>query len=36
MAVQSAVDPTLETALNDQTRQQVLTQYLTQHDLPAE
>jgi len=34
MAVQSTVDPTLETALNDQTRQQVLTQYLTQHDLP--
>jgi len=34
VAVQSAVDPTLETALNDQTRQQVLTQYLTQHDLP--
>src|SRR5580700_8981471 len=34
MAVQSAVDPTLETALNDQTRQQVLTTYLTQHNLP--
>jgi ABC-2 type transport system permease protein len=34
MAVQSTVDPTLETALNDQTRQQVLTQYLTQHNLP--
>ena len=27
------VDPTLETALNDQTRQQVLTEYLTQHGL---
>jgi ABC-2 type transport system permease protein len=34
MAVQSTVDPTLETALNDQTRQQVLTTYLTQHNLP--
>ena len=34
MAVQSTVDPTLETALNDQTRQQILTEYLTQHDLP--
>jgi ABC-2 type transport system permease protein len=33
VAVQSAVDPTLETALNDQTRQQVLTEYLTQHNL---
>ncbi len=33
LAVQSTVDPTLETALNDQTRQQVLTDYLTQHDL---
>jgi ABC-2 type transport system permease protein len=32
--VQSAVDPTLETALNDQTRQQVLTEYLAQHGLP--
>ncbi len=31
--VQSTVDPTLETALNDQTRQQVLTEYLTQHGL---
>jgi ABC-2 type transport system permease protein len=34
MTVQSTVDGTLETALNDQSRQQVLTQYLTQHDLP--
>ena len=34
VTVQSAVDPTLETALNDQARQQVLTEYLTQHDLP--
>src|SRR5580704_10986429 len=34
MAVKSTVDPTLETALNDQSRQQVLAQYLTQHDLP--
>ena len=34
MTVQSTVDGTLETALNDQTRQQVLTEYLTQHDLP--
>jgi ABC-2 type transport system permease protein len=34
VAVQSAVDPTLETVLNDQTRQQVLSQYLTQHGLP--
>ncbi len=32
--VQSTVDPTLQTVLNDQTRQQVLTQYLTQHGLP--
>ncbi len=31
--VQSAVDPTLQTALNDQTRQQVLTDYMTQHGL---
>jgi ABC-2 type transport system permease protein len=34
VTVQSAVDPTLQTALNDQARQQVLTEYLTQHDLP--
>jgi ABC-2 type transport system permease protein len=34
VAVQSSVDPTLETVLNDQTRQQVLNEYLTQHDLP--
>jgi ABC-2 type transport system permease protein len=34
VSVQSAVDPTLETALNDQARQQVLTEYLTQHALP--
>jgi ABC-2 type transport system permease protein len=34
VTVQSAADPTLVTALNDQTRQQVLTQYLTQHNLP--
>jgi ABC-2 type transport system permease protein len=32
--VQSTVDPTLQTALNDQTRQQVLTEYLTQQGLP--
>ena len=31
--VPSTVDPTLQTALNDQTRQQVLTEYLTQHGL---
>jgi ABC-2 type transport system permease protein len=34
MAVQSTVDPTLQTALNDQARQQILTEYLTQHGLP--
>jgi ABC-2 type transport system permease protein len=34
VVVQSAVDPTLRTVLNDQARQQVLTQYLTQHGLP--
>ena len=34
VTVQSAVDPTLQTALNDQARQQVLTEYLTQQDLP--
>src|ERR1700683_3545934 len=34
MTVQSTVDPILQTALNDQARQQVLTQYLTQHSLP--
>ena len=34
VTVQSAVDPTLQTALNDQARQQVLTEYLTQHGLP--
>ena len=34
MSVQSTVDPTLQTALNDQARQQMLTQYLTQHNLP--
>jgi ABC-2 type transport system permease protein len=34
VAVQSAVDPTLQTVLNDQARQQVLTEYLTQHGLP--
>jgi ABC-2 type transport system permease protein len=33
LTVRSAVDPTLQTALNDQTRQQVLTKYLTQHNL---
>jgi ABC-2 type transport system permease protein len=33
VTVQSAVDPTLQTALNDQTRQQLLTKYLTQHGL---
>jgi ABC-2 type transport system permease protein len=31
--VQTTVDPTLQTVLNDQTRQQVLTEYLTQHGL---
>jgi ABC-2 type transport system permease protein len=35
LTVRSAVDPTLQTALNDQTRQQVLTKYLTQHGLAA-
>ena len=34
VTVQSAVDPTLETALNDQARQLILTEYLTQHGLP--
>jgi ABC-2 type transport system permease protein len=34
VTVQSAIDPILETSLNDQARQQVLTQYLTQHSLP--
>jgi ABC-2 type transport system permease protein len=34
VAVQSSVDPTLETVLNDQARQQVLSEYLTQHSLP--
>jgi ABC-2 type transport system permease protein len=34
VTVQSTVDPTLQTALNDQARQQVLTEYLTQHSLP--
>ncbi|MFZ0129098.1 MAG: ABC transporter permease [Candidatus Dormiibacterota bacterium] len=34
VSVQSTVDPTLLTALNDQTRQQVLSHYLTQHGLP--
>jgi ABC-2 type transport system permease protein len=34
LTVQSAVDPTLQTALNDQARQQILTNYLTQHGLP--
>lgn len=33
LTTQSSVDPTLETALNDQARQQVLTEYLTQHGL---
>jgi ABC-2 type transport system permease protein len=33
VAVQSTVDLTLETVLNDQERQQVLTDYLTQHNL---
>ncbi|MGA7987148.1 MAG: ABC transporter permease [Candidatus Dormiibacterota bacterium] len=32
--VQSRVDPTLQTTLNDVAREQVLTQYLTQHALP--
>jgi ABC-2 type transport system permease protein len=34
VTVQSTVDPTLQTVLNDQARQQVLTEYLTQHGLP--
>ncbi|MFZ0179953.1 MAG: ABC transporter permease [Candidatus Dormiibacterota bacterium] len=34
MTFQSTVDPTLQTALNDQARQQILTEYLTQHALP--
>jgi ABC-2 type transport system permease protein len=34
VTVQSSVDPTLQTVLNDQARQQVLTEYLTQHGLP--
>jgi ABC-2 type transport system permease protein len=34
VAVQSSVDPTLETVLNDVAREQVLTQYLTQNNLP--
>ncbi len=34
VTVRSSVDPTLQTALNDQARQQVLTQYLIQHRLP--
>ncbi len=33
VTVQSAVDPTLQTVLNDQARQQVLTEYLMQHGL---
>lgn len=33
VTVRSAVDPTLQTALNDQARQQVLTENLTQHGL---
>jgi ABC-2 type transport system permease protein len=33
LTTQSSVDPTLQTALNDQARQQVLTEYLTQHGL---
>jgi ABC-2 type transport system permease protein len=32
--VQSTVDPALQTALNDVAREQVLTEYLTQHALP--
>ncbi len=34
VAVQSSADPTLETVLNDVAREQVLTQYLTQNNLP--
>lgn len=34
VTVQSTVDPTLETVLNDSARGQVLDQYLTQHRLP--
>ena len=33
VSVPSTIDPTLLTALNDQTRQQVLSEYLTQHGL---
>src|SRR5580704_11838967 len=34
VAVQSGVDPTLQTVLNDAARGQVLDEYLTQHGLP--
>jgi ABC-2 type transport system permease protein len=34
VTVQSTVDPTLQTVLNDTARGQVLDQYLTQHSLP--
>jgi len=34
VTVQSTVDPTMQTVLNDVAREQVLTEYLTQHGLP--
>jgi ABC-2 type transport system permease protein len=35
VTVQSTVDPAMQTVLNDVAREQVLTEYLTQHSLPA-
>jgi ABC-2 type transport system permease protein len=34
VTVQSTVDPTMQTVVNDVAREQVLTEYLTQHSLP--